>query len=87
MVDNAVDQRRKGARIAEGAAADRVKDLGQVRVDRVLAETVRMSQVLDVLGQVAKEEDVGLADLARDFDLPILVSLSGGKDGFLGRGC
>ncbi len=49
--------------------------LGQLRVDRVRTVRVVMAQVLDVLGQVAKPEDVVLADLARDFDL-VRVSLS-----------
>lgn len=42
----------------------------QVRVDGVPPVRVRVPQVLDVLGQVAKQEDVALANLARDFNLP-----------------
>ena len=69
MVRDAVDERGEGALVAERAAADRVEDFRQVRVDAVAAEAVRVPQVLDVLGQGAEEEDVGVADLARDFDL------------------
>jgi hypothetical protein len=35
----------------------------------LLAVDVRVSQLLDLLGEIAKEEDVLLADLAGDFDL------------------
>jgi hypothetical protein len=33
------------------------------------AVDVRVAQLLDLLGEVTKEEDVLLADLARNFDL------------------
>jgi hypothetical protein len=33
------------------------------------AVVVRVSEILDVFGQVAEEEDVAFADFARDFDL------------------
>jgi hypothetical protein len=39
---------------------------------------VRVPQLLDVLGQVAEEEDVVLADLARDFDLAGQLALMDG---------
>jgi hypothetical protein len=63
----------KVLRLAKGALLNLLKDARQVRVDLVLLLAgpvdVRVAQLFDLLGEVAKEEDVLLTDLARDFDL------------------
>jgi hypothetical protein len=62
----------KVLRLAKGALLNLFEDARQVRVDFVLllaAVDVRVAQLLDLLGEVTKEEDVLLADLARNFDL------------------
>ena len=69
VVGDGVDQGRELVLVAEAAAANGVKDLGQVRVDVEMAIVVRVAEVLDVFGQVAEEENVGVTDFAGDFDL------------------
>ena len=69
VLDDAVDQRGERRCVAEGAALDRVEDGGKLWVEVVVAVNVRVPEVIDVLGQVAEEEDVVLANLASDFYL------------------
>jgi hypothetical protein len=63
------NERPKVVRVPECALLDLLEDLREVRVDSVGAELVRVTQVVDILGEVAKEEDVVLANLSSDFDL------------------
>ena len=77
VLDDAVEQRGEGARVAKLARVDGVEDVGEVGVELVLLVEVAVAEVFDVLGQVAEEEDVFFANLARDFDLVWLVSCAG----------
>lgn len=56
-------------RSAECSLFDLVEDLVEVSVDAVGSVVVRMAEILDVLGEVAEEEDIVLADFSGDFDL------------------
>lgn len=69
VVFDGPSQRAEGARISEHAIFDCLKHPRQIWVECVLAVVVRMSQVLDVLGEVAEEENIILPDLAGDFNL------------------
>jgi len=69
LVNDAVAQRGEAARVAELAGIDGGEDAGEVRVEAEVAVEVGVAEVFDVFGQVAEEEDVGLADFARYFDL------------------
>ena len=69
MVRDGIDECGELALVAKGAGANGVEDLLQVGVDAVLAVGVRVAEVFDVFGEVAKEEDVGFANLTSDFDL------------------
>lgn len=69
VVDDAVDERAEAARVAEGAGLDRLEHGRQLRVKLVASVKVGVAQLVDVLGKVAEEEDVVLANLAGDFDL------------------
>lgn len=70
------DQVAERPRVPERVRLDAVEDRAEVRVQRVRGVRVRVPQVLDLLGEVAEEEDVVLADLARDFDLEALAARS-----------
>jgi hypothetical protein len=63
------DQTGKVLRVAEGPLLDGLEDLGKVGVDVVRAIRVRVAEVLDIFGQVAKEENVVLTNFTRDLDL------------------
>ena len=82
MVRDAVAERGEPTGVAEGSRFDGGEHLGEVRVQLEGAVVVRVPEVLDVLGQVAEEEDVGVADLAGDFDLEPCQWFLG-----VGRGC
>ena len=69
LVDDGVAQGAEAVRVAEAASLDGVEDVGEVRVQFEGAVVVGVAEVLDVLGQVAEEEDVGLADFAGDLDV------------------
>lgn len=69
VVADGRDEGLEVGRRAKGALLNRREDLGKVLVDRVGAVGVCMAEILDILGQVAKEEDVALANLAGDFNL------------------
>lgn len=56
-------------RLAKRATLDCVEHLLQVRVDRVRSVRVLVAEILNVLGEVAEEENVVLSDLASDLDL------------------
>ena len=69
LVDDAVAQRCKSARVTEHAALDGVKDFGEVGIEGEAAVVVSVAEILDVLGEVAEEEDVPFADLTGDFNV------------------
>lgn len=69
MIRNGVAESGEAARVAEEAAADRFEDFGEIGIELKVTETVGVSEVLNILSKVAKEEDVGFAYLAGDFNL------------------
>jgi hypothetical protein len=69
VLDNAVDEGRKLFSVAERALVDVVENGGQLGIELVLRVQMCVAEVLDVLGEVAEEEDVLLADFTGDFDL------------------
>ena len=69
-----LDRRGESAeciRIPECALLDLFEDPRKVRVQRVAAVVVCVPEILDILGQVAKEEDVVLSNLTGDFNLAL----------------
>ena len=69
VVADGADEGRELVGVTESVGLDGLEDFDEVRVYGVGSVVVRVTQVFDVFGQVAKEEDVVLADLAGDFDL------------------
>lgn len=69
MISDRVDQSRESALIAKHARPDGFKHFGESRIDFMRSVVVLMPKVLDVLGQVAEQKDVGFADFAGDFNL------------------
>lgn len=69
VVADGRDEGGKVRRVAESALLDLGEDLGEVWVDVVRAVGVRVTEIFNVLGEVAEEEDVVLANLAGDFNL------------------
>lgn len=59
-VDNAVDERLEGSGIAKDALSDSIEGLLQRLRDLEVAVSVSMSQILNLLGEMAEEE--GLLD-------------------------
>lgn len=64
-----VDEGAEGACITERVGAYSVEDCGQAAVQWRAGKCMLMSEILDVFGEVAKEEDVVFADFAGYFDL------------------
>ena len=75
MIYDGADKGGELVCVTEGTGADGVEDLLEVRVDGVLTVVVGVAEVLDVLGEVAEEEDVRVANFAGNFDLK-MVSLA-----------
>ena len=69
MVNDAVDERGEGTGLPKSTLFNLIKDLGKGFVEMVIAIDVGVAQIVDVFGEVAEEENVVLADFARDFDL------------------
>ena len=69
MVRDRVDKGGESILVAEHATSDDFKDLCEIRVDGVLSEVVGVTEVLDILGKITKEEDVGVTNLTSDFNL------------------
>ena len=69
LVDDGVHQGGELFRIAECALLDRLEHALEHGVEVEFGVEVSVSQIFDVFGQVAEEEDVVLADFARDFDV------------------
>lgn len=55
--------------VAEHIVLDSVKDALELRVQLEVAVEVSVAELFDILGEIAEEEDVLLADFAGDFDL------------------
>lgn len=70
MVNDTIAESGKAASVAEFTTFDSIKDFGEVRVELEVAIVVGVAEILDVFCQIAKEEDVGFANLAGNFDLP-----------------
>lgn len=71
VVYDRIDQSRKLACIAEGALLDRLEDSFEIRIKDELAVEVRMAEVLDIFGKIAKKEDVVLADFTCDLEVHV----------------
>ena len=69
MVDNGVAKGSEAAGVAEGVGFDGVEDFGKRGVEVKGAIVVGVTEVFDVFGEVAEQEDVGFPDLAGDFNL------------------
>jgi len=86
VVLNRPRQRAEGCRVAERALLDLIKDPRQCRVQRVRTVVVCVTEVLNILRQVAEQEDVALSNLASDFNLAspgqhVLLTKEGEKGG------
>jgi hypothetical protein len=57
------------ASISEGTFLDSIEDLGQAFIELVCPIDVPVAEILDILGEVTKQEDVVLADLAGNLNL------------------
>lgn len=69
MVTHSRDHGQEVIGLTKHAALDRLENLLQTRVDLVRAVCVGMTQVFDILREVAEKEDVILADLTGDLNL------------------
>ncbi len=69
VVADGRDHAGEVVRVTERALLDGLEHLQQVGVYRVLAVRVAVAEVFDVLGQVAEQENVVLANLTSDLDL------------------
>ena len=71
VLGDGVAQGREAVGVTKHAATNGFEHFGEVGIELKLAKSVGVAEVLDVFGEVAKEEDVGFADLARNLDLDI----------------
>lgn len=69
MLADCGDHGTEVVRRAKRALFNLVEDLVKVGIDRVGAVSVSVAEVLDVLGEVAKEEDVAFTDFTRNLNL------------------
>lgn len=69
MVGDGTAQGAESAGVAKRVGFDGVEDFRKVGVQRKGAEVVGVAKVFDVFGEIAEEEDVGVANLARYFNL------------------
>ena len=69
VINNSIDQSRECAFVTERAFFDGFENLGQIWVDLILAVEVVMAEILNVLRQIAEEEDILVSSLAGDLDL------------------
>lgn len=69
MVGDGTAQGAESAGVAKRVGFDGVEDFRKVRVQRKGAEVVGVAKVFDVFGEIAEEEDVGVANLARYLNL------------------
>ena len=68
MVHYTVHQRAKLSCVAESATADRAEDLLELGVEVEFAVEVGVTEVFDIFGEVAEQEDVVFANFAGDLD-------------------
>lgn len=73
VILNGTNKSAERSSITKGVVLDGLEDLGKILVNSVAAIGVSVSEILNVLGQVTKEEDVVLANLAGDFNLVLSV--------------
>lgn len=71
VIDYGVAEGGEAAGVAEHAAFDGVEDFLKVLVELEGTVGVGVTEVFDVFGEIAEEEDVIFADLARNFDLDL----------------
>jgi len=70
MVGDCLDDSIKVIRFTECTITDGLEDTLELGVNfKTRAILVSVTQVLNILGQITKEEDVVLADFASDFNL------------------
>jgi len=69
LIDDTVAESRKAGSVAELATLDGIENPGEVSVELEVTIVVGVAKIFHVFCQVSKEEDVGFADLAGDFDL------------------
>lgn len=69
MILDGGDESRERSNVAKGVGLDAVKHGLELRIHRRFVVGMCVTQVFDVFGEVAEEEDVVLADFAGDFDL------------------
>ena len=70
-----LDGTNKGAEsiyVAESSLLDLLENLDEVRVHGVGTVVVSVAEILNILSQVAEEEDVILANLTSDFNLSLV---------------
>ena len=77
MLVDGVDKGGEVALVAECAALDGVEDFLELGVELEIAVEVVVTEIFDVFGEVAEEEDVLFADFAGDFNLEYRVSYGG----------
>ena len=69
MVFDGVDECGKGALVAKGIGIEGIEDSVEFWVELMFAVVVVVTEVFDVFGKVAKEENVLITGFASDFDL------------------
>jgi hypothetical protein len=74
VLHDAVEERGEGTCVAKGAGMDGVENGGKGWVELVVLVEMRMAEVVDIFGEVAKEEDILLSDFTGDFNLTNLAS-------------
>ena len=71
MTFNSSNQRGERSNVAECIRFNAVKHSLELRINRRLVVSVCVTQILDIFGEVAEEEDVVFANFAGDFDLHV----------------
>lgn len=69
MINDPVDKGRKLLGVTKGTLVDVIEDSGQLGIELVLGIEMCVAEILNVLGEVAEEENVVLADLTSNLDL------------------
>lgn len=69
MVGDGAAQGAESVGVAKPVGFDGVEDFGKVGVQRKGAEVVGVAKVFDVFGEIAEEEDIGVANFARYLNL------------------
>lgn len=69
VINDAVDKSGELFRVTKGALVNMIKDSGQLRIELVLGVKMCVAEILNVLCEVAEEENIVLSDLTSNFDL------------------